>query len=289
MFGSIEQIIRGSIPANCLTFLAHHMVFYAVVTVFFWVAPLKPATGAEDPGKDIFRQALSKTPENIDASPLPNYSGDFVSIGAEGAWHRPIGAQISLFSAASINGARKQDCSPEAIVHYAQRAPATFEADKNGLLYGVKTHTPETRLTTRYWDMPGFNSCALVVYAILKEAGCQWAKYTANAKAIYDMAYKSGWRPSDVQKGGCMVAWNSKWEGSRARIGTRQKQVKSGSTLFRHVGIATGSWLSVDNSSWLSRPTTFITFRPVVYENPIFLCPPKLASGKEARHTPIEK
>jgi hypothetical protein len=247
------------------------------------------AVAADDPDKDVFWQALSKTPDSVDASPLPNYSGEFVSIGAEGAWHRPAGARISFYSSASINGPAEQDCSPEAIIHFARNAPGTFEADRNGLLYGVRTHTPETRLTTRYWDMPGFNSCALVVYAILKKAGCTWAKYTANAKVIYDMAYNSGWRPSDVQKGGCMVAWNSKWEGSRARVGTSQKQVKSGNTLFRHVGIATGSWLSVDNSSWLSRPTTFITFRPVVYEAPIFLCPPGIGSDKEARRTPIRK
>jgi hypothetical protein len=71
-----------------------------------------------------------------------------------------------------------------------------------------------------------------------------------------------------------MVAWNSKWGGTRARIGDRQKQSPRGSTRFRHVGITTGTWLSVDNSSWLSRPTTFFTIRPISYEPPIFLCPP---------------
>ena len=251
---------------------------------------ISDANAGDDPPKDALWQALSETPADIDASPLPTNFGDFVSLGAAGAWRRPVSPQISLYaSSASSTLKQKQDCSPQAIIHYARIAPSEFESDKKGLLYGVKTHTPATSLTTRYWDMPGFNSCALVVYAILKKAGCKWAKYTANAKAIYDMAHKNGWQPSDEQKGGCMVAWNSKWEGKRARIGTRQKQTKAGSTRFRHVGIATGSWLSVDNNSWLSRPTTFFTFRPIMYESPIFLCPPDSGVEREARQIPAAK
>jgi hypothetical protein len=108
-----------------------------------------------------------------------------------------------------------------------------------------------------------------------------WAKYTADAKGIYDMAFEAGWRPAPVQEGGCMVAWNSKWEGKRPRIGDRQKQATRGGTSFRHVGITTGAWLSVDNTSWLSRPTTYLTIRPITYEPPIFLCPP--AEGGKPR------
>jgi hypothetical protein len=226
-------------------------------------------------------KALTKVPAEIDASPLPNYSGDFVSLGAGGTWHRPRGSFTPVFSSTTKISEPDADCSPEAIVHYAKQAPGAFEADKVGLLYGVRTHTPATRLTTRYWDMPGFNSCALVVHAILKRAGCGWARYTANAKEIYDMADKRGWRPSSVQKGGCMVAWNSRWEGSRRKIGAVQKQTNPGTTAFRHVGIATGAWLSVDNNSWRSRPTTFFTFRPISYQPPIFLCPPELAVAPE--------
>jgi hypothetical protein len=40
----------------------------------------------------------------------------------------------------------------------------------------VQTHSPETRIATKSWYMPGFNSCALVFYAILKKAGCGWAR-----------------------------------------------------------------------------------------------------------------
>ena len=140
-------------------------------------------------------------------------------------------------------------------------------------------------MKTRYWDMPGFNSCALVVHAILKRAGCEWAKYTADAKAIYDMAYGAGWRPSAAQEAGCIVAWNSKSEGSRSRIGDRQKQTRRGTTRYRHVGIATGALLSVDNTSWLSRPTAFFTFRPITYERPIFLCHPGEAKPGLNRHS----
>lgn len=160
------------------------------------------------------------------------------------------------------------DCSKQTIIHYAVKAPSTFEADKRGLLYGVETHTPETRVR----NMPGYNSCALVAHAILKKAGCRWAKYTADAKAIYAMAEAAGWRPSATQTGGCLVAWNSRWNGARAHLGPSDGQRKGG-TWFRHVGITTGAWTSVDNSGFLSRPAAFVTLRPIQYEMPVFLCP----------------
>lgn len=222
-------------------------------------------------------KALMALPRSYDASPLPKYKGEFVTLGADGFWHEASNAKGAVYGSAVQSEKSedvKADCSPEAIVHYALEAPTAFKYKRKGLLYGVKTHTPATRLTTRFWDMPGFNSCALVVYAILKRAGCGWARYTANAKAIYDMAYRAGWKPSSRQRGGCIVAWNSRWEGDRARIGSLQKQVKGGSTAFRHVGITTGSWMSVDNSSWRSRPTRFLTYRPIMYEAPFFICPP---------------
>jgi hypothetical protein len=230
----------------------------------------------------IARKALTKVPPHIDVSPLPRSKGDFVSLGADGVWNRPAEGTNFLTADMAGNQGPPADCSREAIVHYAKAAPSAFEGDKQGLLYGVKTHTPETRVKTRYWDMPGFNSCALVVHAILKRAGCGWAKYTADAKAIYDMAHGAGWRPSTAQEGGCIVAWNSRSEGSRSRIGDRQKQSRRGRTRYRHVGIATGSLMSVDNTSWLGRPTAFFTFRPITYERPIFLCPPGEASREQA-------
>lgn len=232
-------------------------------------------TGTFNLSDDPRLEALANLPGSIDASPMPKYRGDFVSLGADGFWHQAPSAPDAVYGSAGALAKVRRDCSTEAIVHYAVHAPSVFKYEDNGLLYGVRTHTPATRLTTRYWDMPGFNSCALVVYAILKQAGCGWARYTANAKAIYDMAYRAGWKPAKSQRAGCIVAWNSHWEGSRARIGTLQKQVKGGSTAFRHVGITTGSWLAVDNSSWRSRPTRFLTYRPLVYEAPFFLCPPQ--------------
>jgi hypothetical protein len=212
-----------------------------------------------------------------DLSPLPNFKGDFIAMGANGVWNIPPKGRPMLGAGMVPTQPPAPDCSPEAIVHFAMEAPAAFEADKSGRLYGVQTHTPATRVTTRYWDMPGYNSCALVVYAILKRAGCGWARYTADAKGIYDQAYQAGWKASDTQEGGCMVAWNSRWDGGRARIGDRQKQSPRGGTRFRHVGIATGRWMSVDNSSWQGRPTRFFTFRPIIYETPIFLCPPSVS------------
>ncbi|MEM7620740.1 MAG: hypothetical protein AAF228_09830 [Pseudomonadota bacterium] len=233
-----------------------------------------------------------------DISPVPNYQGHFISLGMNGAWRQSkasramsskrvdsrrfvgaaatgLGGGLSGKSGAHRRqktvGTPRASCSPEAIVYYADRAPINFKAEKRGLLYGVKTHTAATRVA----DMPGYNSCALVVYAILKKAGCRWARYTANAKAIYDMAYKQGWRPSNVQKPGCLVAWNSKQYGNRARIGRgvhRKKDARKG-VYYRHVGISTGSWMAMDNSSYFSRPSAFVTTRPIRYEPPIFLCP----------------
>ena len=117
---------------------------------------------------------------------------------------------------------------------------------------------------------------AIVVHAILKRAGCSWAKYTASAKAVYDMAYAAGWRPSATQSAGCLVAWNSRWKGKRPRIG--RDQPRSAKVSSRHLGITTGSWMAVDNTSYLSRPSAYITLRPVRYEWPIFLCPPDKAN-----------
>lgn len=246
------------------------------------VAPGQLLASQEDALKQApALQTLMQLPRSYDASPLPKYRGDYIALGADGVWHKAAGAKGVVYGSATKKAGKpdrtepvEADCSPDAIVHYALQAPDSFRYEKSGLLYGVKTHTPATRLTTRYWDMPGFNSCALVVYAILKKAGCRWARYTANAKAIYDMAYQAGWEPTGTQRPGCIVAWNSRWEGDRARIGSLQKQVKAGSTAFRHVGITTGSWMAVDNSSWRSRPTRFLTYRPLMYEAPFFLCPP---------------
>ena len=159
------------------------------------------------------------------------------------------------------------DCSPRSIAHYAWRAPFLFERHKKGLLYGVETHTPATRVGST----PGVYSCALVAYAILRKAGCNWVKYTADAKAIYDMALAKGWRRAQTQEPGCIVAWNSVSQGKRPAIG---RQGRSAGVMFRHVGVTAGRWLSVDNTSFLSRPLPFITWRPYRYEAPMFLCPP---------------
>ena len=210
----------------------------------------------------IARKALAKVPPHIDASPLPRYTGDFVSLGADGIWNKS--AQSARFLTSDIAGgqAPSPDCSREAIIHYARRRPSAFEADKKGLLYGVQTYTPETRVKTRYWDMPGFNSCALVVYAILKRAGCGWAGYTADAKAIYDMAYDAGWRPSAAQQG--RLHRRLEFEMGRRRgpgSATGRSRRGRGTTRFRHVGITTGALLSVDNTL-LARPSDDVLHLP---------------------------
>jgi hypothetical protein len=249
-----------------------------VAVLGIWL-PGPGKTAEKLPDETAMWKALRRLPARVDASPPPAYTGDFVSLGADGIWRGNTQPPIAYAQTGGPSAEPAADCSTEAIVHYAMKAPSAFEAGKKGLLYGVKTHTPDTGKTTRYWDMPGFNSCALVVYAILKQAGCSWAKYTANAREIYDIAYKGGgWRPADKQRAGCIVAWNSRNSGGRDRIGVAQKQAKAGSAAYRHVGITTGEWMSVDNNSLLSRPTTYFTFRPITYTAPIFLCPPLAAT-----------
>ena len=229
---------------------------------------------ASSPDREA-RRALKKLPANVDASPLPNYKGDFISLGPDGQWRQPGGQTFA--SAATAQTEPAADCSRDAITYYAGKAPSAFETDKKGLLYGVETHNSDTRV----WKMPGYNSCALVVYAILKRAGCGWAKYTADAKGIFDMAYASGWRPASAQTAGCLVAWNSRWKGERVRIGSNQP--RGGKVSFRHVGVTTGTWMAVDNTSYLSRPSAFITLRPIRYERPIFLCPPDKTQVRKAK------
>ncbi len=229
-----------------------------------WGAPyLAEATEKEPP-----RISPRQLRKDVDVSPLPNYKGDFVSLGLNAEWRKPGSAPQFIGAAAAAPSEPPANCSRESIIHYATLAPSVFEKDKKGLLYGVETHTPATRVK----DVPGFYSCALVVYAILKKAGCDWMKYTADAKAIYDMVAAKGWRKAARQEGGCIVAWNSRSQGKRGRIG--RDQSPGGSVLFRHVGVTTGGWMSVDNTSFLSRPQEFFTWRPWRYEWPIFLCPP---------------
>ncbi|MGH1351404.1 MAG: hypothetical protein ACRBBN_11440 [Methyloligellaceae bacterium] len=215
-----------------------------------------------------------------DISPVPNYRGSYISLGAT-YWRKP--AYRTFIGAASAGAVFKNappaNCSTKSIVYYAERAPAKFQLEKKGLLYGVRTHTPATRVD----NIPGYNSCALVVHAILKKAGCRWARRTANAKTIYDQAYRAGWRPTTTQRAGCIVAWNANSKGFRARIGKgiHRKKGQSRGVAYRHVGITTGAWMAMDNSSIFSRPSSFITTRPIRYEAPLFLCPAKKKKRKK--------
>jgi hypothetical protein len=95
------------------------------------------------------------------------------------------------------------------------------------------------------------------------------------------MALAKGWRRTQVQEPGCIVAWNSRVTGKRPAIG---RQGRSGGVMFRHVGVTAGRWLSVDNTAFLSRPLPFITWRPYRYEAPMFLCPPgETRSSQQSR------
>ncbi len=268
----VRLFLRRCVTRNFLP------IFLLFVFASFFAASLPEMSAAKSGKKDSAKYAAkrlaARVKRNVDASPLPNYITDFVSLGMGGRWC--CQSRTSQFVSASTvedNQTPESNCSKEAIIYYADRAPSVFQKEKKGLLYGVRTHTKATRVD----DMPGYNSCALVVYAILKKAGCRWMRRTANAKSIYDMAYKRGWRPSTVQNGGCLVAWNSRWEGKRARIGrgAHVDPTKKRGVLFRHIGITTGPWVSVDNTAIYSEPSAFIMVRPIRYDPPMYLCPPK--------------
>ncbi len=250
----------------------YSFVFILVISTMSATAPQAVADSLSGIPKQRLKQ-INNNPD-IDISPTPGYGGAFIS-GGMTKWSKPQAFNY-IGASAAVTGGKKgvqADCSTKAIVHYANLAPSKFQIEKKGLLYGVKTHTFATRVD----NIPGYNSCALVVYAIMKRAGCKWMKRTANAKSIYDMAYKRGWKPTAVQRAGCIVAWNAKSPGFRARIGrgSHRKKGQSRGVAYRHVGITTGAWMAMDNTSIFSRPSAFITTRPIRYEPPLFLCPPK--------------
>ena len=211
-----------------------------------------------------------------DASPLPGYKGNYVSVGGTGEFHKPAEPSVMSFvKRDDPNTPPKPDCSPGAIIYYAKKAPGNFQPDKKGKLYGVRTHTNATAVDTPIGRFDGFNSCALVASAIMRKAGCRWMKITANAKAVYDMAYSNGWRPTPQQTGGCIVAWNARWEGDRPRIGRgdHSNTMPKNRVMFRHIGVTTDTDISVDNSGIMSEPSESSTYRPIRYEPPIYLCP----------------
>ena len=211
-----------------------------------------------------------------DISPLPGYSGNFVSGDAKGKLHSPPEPQVMAFvKRKDPITPPKTDCSREAIIYFAKKAPQNFRPDKKGLLYGVQTYTNDTAVDTPVGRFAGFNSCALVASSIMRKAGCRWMRITANAKAVYDYAYRNGWRPSLRQNGGCIVAWNARWKGNRPRIGRGEhsKAMAKNKVMFRHVGVTTSDGVSMDNSGQLSAPTEYSTYRPIRYEPPIYLCP----------------
>jgi hypothetical protein len=198
-------------------------------------------------------------------------------VGLPADAHKDAAETPAVTAAASTRVAEPAaDCSPASIAHYAWRATFVFERDRKGLLYGVETHTPVTRVGST----PGVLSCALVVHAILKRAGCGWAKYSPDAKAVYDMALGKGWQRRETQEPGCIVACNSRQEGRRPAI---DRSEGPRTVQFRHVGITTGRWLAVDNTSALSRPLPFFTWRPYRYQSPTFICPPKETAALQSQ------
>jgi len=228
------------------------------------------SSGTAGEGRVEQRQ-MSLIDQNIDPSPLPKNRGDYVSLGLRGDWHKAQSKIVFVRAGVAPEKGPPADCSTKAIVHYAENAPENIGTSRNGTLYGVKTHTSATRVGTT----EGYNACALDVHAILKRLGCKWARQTANAKSIYDMAWKQGWRPTSVQRAGCIVAWNSRTPGPRARIGRgkHKDKTKKKGVLYRHVGVTVGNWMSMDNTSYSGRPSAGITLRPVRYTSPMFLCP----------------
>ena len=261
-----------------IIFLASLLVAGGAIATLLWPYAQSALNGDDTPDQDRSR---------ADTSPLPGFGGGYVSLGGDGKMHVPsTGAKILGFvQRQETKAPPKANCSREAIIYYARQAPKNFKEDKKGLLFGVRTHTNATAIDTPIGRFAGFNSCALVATAILRKAGCRWSKITANAKAVYDAAYRNGWRPTIYQDGGCIVAWNSRWEGKRTRIGrgVHAKTMARNRVLFRHVGVTTGPNISVDNSAITSAPSESYTYRPIMYEPPIYLCPTIKSSRRKKR------
>ena len=225
-----------------------------------------------------FAASKSQTNNQIaaDVSPVPNNAKNFISSGDGSKIINTAESQVLGFvQREDPNLPPKANCSRKAIIYYAKKAPENFKEARKGLLFGVRTHTNATAINTPIGRFAGFNSCALVASAIMRKAGCRWMSITANAKSVYDAAYRVGWRPTLYQDGGCIVAWNARWEGERPRIGrgVHAKLLPKNRVMFRHVGVTTGSNMSVDNSGITSRPSESSTYRPIRYEPPIYLCP----------------
>ncbi|MDX2258594.1 MAG: hypothetical protein NW205_06710 [Hyphomicrobiaceae bacterium] len=168
-------------------------------------------------------------------------------------------------------GERHRACSKASIAAAATSAPWAFESGRSGRLYGIKTHRAQTAVG---W-FPGYNSCPLVVFAILREAGCTELAETGNAGALFDALQATGWRQAEKPEAGCVLGWNALAEGPWPPLTAAPSAQEGRSVAYRQLGIAVSSWLAVDNAAFIGRPVPFPIARPLHYEAPVVLCPPE--------------
>lgn len=181
------------------------------------------------------------------------------------------------------------DCSAQAIIQATNRAYKE-QPDTQGKLWGTQLCTKDTKgsakVAGKLVTFNCFNSCALVVSAILKEAGCQ-VNVTSSASSIWNALRRlklektgqNAFMPSERQRAGCVIGMNSNQTGGKDRL---VLPGKSGPKVaFRHVAIATSGSGYIDNYSLTNTPKIdyngFFDWTKYAdsyqYDKFIYLCP----------------
>lgn len=188
------------------------------------------------------------------------------------------GAILSLSVASTSQAA---NCSARDITAAANQALAQ-QTDSAGKLWGTQICNSATTAN----GFKCYNSCALVVSAILKKAGCP-VSITASASGLWDkvrglkIGGKKAFEASEKQHAGCVIGMNSSKTGGQGRL---TLPGKSGPNVaFRHVAIATGKRSYIDNYSRTNTPkidnnspldiTSYVD--AYQYDDFIYLCPTK--------------
>lgn len=117
-------------------------------------------------------------------------------------------ALMGDFLGARVSGTRSSGGVASRVYETARRAPSNVTyKNGNAHVFGHRTWTPGTAKN----GMPGYNSCALVASAILKEAGVDVPMRSQVVRLESDLQGR-GWKKVDVSKikKGDVVIWKHK-------------------------------------------------------------------------------
>jgi hypothetical protein len=184
---------------------------------------------------------------------------------------------ISLALTLVFANISKADCDAAGVTKAAAGAGSAFDR-ATGELYGTATWTDATGgfVPGMKWlgFQRGYNSCAFVASAILDEAGCGFG-ISGDVNQVAASARRNGWKESSSTRAGCLVIWNSLASGNQASTpvdGQPSRQVS-----IRHIGIALDSIMTMENTSYVSRPTVtaiYTSWKLAIHGTPtVVLCP----------------